>query len=73
MKCPLRPWEVGFELTDQGATPRDTATEAQLTLELADVAGQSEGVAVTVRLPEDPAAATLRLDGLALYEQPAPP
>lgn len=65
VKLSFRPIELVFAPTDQDAELPDTDTKAHPALELADAAGQFEGVAVTVMLPDAPEDPKLALVGLS--------
>ena len=66
LRLPDRASELGLALADQEAVLPETDTEAQLTPELADAAGQSDGLGVMAIVPDDPPDPTLRPDGFRL-------
>ena len=72
VKLPLRLCVPAFTLTVQGAALPETEIEAQLTLDVADAAGQSLGTAVIVILPEAPVGGALMVAVLNPYEHTAP-
>jgi hypothetical protein len=66
VRFPERASELGLALTHHEAVVPETETEAQLTPELAAAGAQSNGLGVTVILPDPEAEPALTLVGFRL-------